>query len=118
MEEKRQYKRVPVDAIVLYQIQNYDKMPDSELSRIQSPVSVDVSEGGLKIEAEQKLPEDTYLKVTLSIPPERVPIELIGRVAWTRDSETPDHFWTGIEFVEFYEDKFKRLIADYVNSKE
>ena len=118
MEEKRKYKRVPVDAIILYQIEDYENMPEGNLSRVRSPLSVDISVGGIKIETDQKLPEGTYLKITLSIVPSKVSVDVIGKVAWTKDSQTENHYNTGIEFVEFIIKTQKKLIEDYVNKED
>ena len=118
MEEKRKYKRVSVNAIILYQIQNYENEEKNNLSRIRSPLSVDISEGGLKIDTDQKLPEGTYLKITLSIVPTKITIDIIGKIAWTRDSETEGHFQSGVEFVEFTDESQKGLIKTYIDLKD
>ncbi len=118
MEEKRKYKRVPVNAIVLYQIEDYENITEENISRVRSPLSVDISAGGLKIETDQKLPEGIYLKITLSIIPTKIPIDFIGKVMWVRDSQAEGHFYTGIEFVEFNDQSQKKLIEDYINKKD
>ncbi len=118
MEEKRKYKRVPVNAIILYQIEDYENITEGNISRVRSPLSVDISTGGLKLETDQKLPEGTYLKITLSIVPTKVAIDIIGKVAWSRDSETKGHYYTGVEFVEFIIKTQKKLVEDYVNKED
>ena len=100
-DEKRKFKRVPVDAIVIYQIQDQLKVIKNKLKRIGTPISVDISAGGLQVITSQKLPQDIALKIDLSILPTKIPIEAFGKVKWTEKDKTPNQYRSGIEFVKF-----------------
>ena len=78
MEEKRKDKRIPINAIVMYRIEdyeniddrnieNYEKIDDQNLVKIDRLISADISSGGLQIVAKQKLPVGVYLKIVLTI---------------------------------------------------
>ncbi len=57
MEERRKYKRILTEAVKIYRLE------DNEETRIDTPVSVDVSAAGLQIVVKDKLPVDTQLNI-------------------------------------------------------
>ncbi len=88
------------------------------LRRIGTPISVDISIGGLQIITTQKLPVDLHLKIDLSILPTKIPIEAIGKVAWTKKDTKPNQYRTGVEFTKFMDETQRSLIEVYINQKD
>ena len=118
MEEKRKDKRIPINAVVMYQINDYEKMDDSNLVKIGRPISADISSGGLQVVAKQKLPVGVYLKIVLSIFPMRNTIDVIGKVVWNNADGREKRFRAGIEFVRFSNAIDAEQIEEYVSIQE
>jgi len=118
MEEKRKDKRIPINAIVMYQIDDYEKIDDRNLITIGRPISADISSGGLQIVAKQKLPVGVYLKIVLSIFPMRNTVDVIGKVVWNHADGEESRFRTGIEFVRFSNAIDAEQIEEYVSIQE
>ncbi len=118
MEEKRKDKRIPINAVVMYQINDYEKMDDSNLIKIGRPISADISSGGMQIVAKEKLPVGVHLKIVLSIFPIRNTIDVIGKVVWNNADEGESRFRTGIEFVKFLNVIDAEQIEEYVSIQE
>ena len=115
-DEKRKYHRVSVKAIVIYQILDHIQVIKKRLRRIDTPDSVDISVGGLQVITKQKLSENMNLKIDLSILPTKIPIEVYGKVAWSKVDANTNHYRTGIEFTKFIDEKQKELIDQYIDS--
>ena len=118
MEEKRKNKRIPMNAIVMYRIENYEKIDDQNLAKIDRPISANISSGGLQIVAKQKLPVGVYLKIVLTIFPMRNTVDVIGRVVWNRADGKESRFRAGIEFVRFSNAIDAEQIEEYVSIQE
>jgi c-di-GMP-binding flagellar brake protein YcgR len=118
MDNKRKFKRVSVNAIVMYMMDTQENNHEDLASSIGTPNSVDISTGGLKIIAGQKLPIGANLKVILSILPSKIPIEVICKVVWTKNADVENLYQSGIEFLKFSDKKQKELIESYVDTKE
>lgn len=118
MEEKRKNKRVPVEAVMMYQIENYPEGSKKEFHKIGTPISVNISIGGLQIAANQRLPIGTLLRIILSITNTQIPIELTAKVAWVHDGLKNELFKIGIEFIDFDDENKKKLIKDYINKQD
>lgn len=116
MEERRKAKRVPVDAIMMYQILHYPDGQEGEYHKIGTPISVDISTLGLRIATKQKLPKGTELQIVLSISTTKKPMELTGSVVWINDEDDDSLYKIGIKFKdEIANDKIK-LIEEYIKS--
>ncbi len=115
MDEKRNFKRVSVDAIVMYQSQDYEIENGDKGTRVDTPESVDISPGGLQIETNQKLPLNIKLQIVLSILNSEVPIQVTGKVIWVHDIGEEKMYKIGIEFLEFDNENNKKLIEEYMN---
>ena len=103
MEEKRSSPRYPLEAIVIYYIQNYPDFQESDLKEIGHPRSVDLSRDGMQFVTGQKLPEGGYLKIVLFLAGAGLPIEVIGRVVWIRQLKGQLNYRVGLSF-ETYTD--------------
>jgi len=118
MEERRKYKRIPINTIVMYQIDDYEKIDDRKLIKIGRPMSADISSGGLQIVTSQKLPVGVYLKIVLSIFPMRNTVDVIGKVAWNHADGEGSRFRAGIEFIRFSNAIDAEQIEEYVSVQE
>ncbi len=118
MEEKRKNKRIPINAIVMYRIENYEKINDQNLAKIDRPISADISSGGLQIVGKQKLPVGVYLKIVLTIFPMRNTVDVIGKVVWNNADEGESRFRVGIEFIRFSNENDVEQIEEYMSIQE
>ncbi len=118
MEEKRKDKRIPINAIVMYRIEDYEKIDDQNLAKIDRPISADISSWGLLIVAKEKLPVGVYLKIVLSIFPMRNTVDVIGKVAWNHADGEESRFRTGIEFIRFLNEIDTEQIEEYMSIQE
>lgn len=114
MEERRRFKRIPLDAILIYQIQNYPEDYEGNLQKISAPTNIDISMGGLKLLIKQKLPKGTFLKINLSLSKSNTPIEVIGKIAWINKAERRDRYQAGIKFIDFDDEDHKEVIRNYI----
>jgi hypothetical protein len=111
--EKRKFERIPVQSIVFYRIEKDEgDKKVMNLMTSQTPLSVDLSEGGMKILAMQDIPKGAKMKILLTFYNDRVPIKLDGRVMWSEKADTPagTEFNVGIQFVGI-SDTRKKIIA-------
>ena len=118
MEEKRKDKRIPINTVVMYRIENYEKIDDQNLVKIDRPISADISSGGLQIVAKQKLPVGAYLKIVLTIFPMRNTVDVIGKVIWNHADGREKRFRAGIEFVKFLNVIDAEQIEEYMSIQE
>ena len=118
MENKRKYKRVPINAAVMYRIEDYEKIDDRDLIQMSRPISADISSGGMQIVTSQKLPVGVCLKIVLSIFPMRNTIDVIGKVAWNHADEGESRFRAGIEFVKFLNEIDAEQIEEYMSIRD
>lgn len=118
MGEKRKFRRVSVDAIMMYQIQKYPDGTQGTFHKIGTPISVNISVGGLQIDANQKLPIGTKLQIIISIVTTPSPIELNGKVMWVKPYKDNKLFKIGIQFVDFNDKLTKQLISNYIKLKD
>lgn len=117
MEEKRKYKRVFINSIVMYEIQDDLRDREENLRALEAPTSVDISLGGLKIISKQQLPIGISLKIILTLVTAKVPIKIIGKVVWTKQMKEANTFQTGIIFVEFL-NNHEDAVKNYINSMD
>jgi c-di-GMP-binding flagellar brake protein YcgR len=101
--DSRKYTRVSVDSIVMYEVMDYLKYKDRNLRAIETPTSLDISEGGMRMKTQQNLPVNIYIKIIVFLQGSRKPIEIIGRVVWTK--VTKNGYESGIEFIEYINSK-------------
>ena len=117
MLEKRMYKRVSAKCILLYRIQEDPQKQTSELIQVETPISLDISEGGVRFLSIQELPGDTILRVVLSLPGSLEAINLKGRVVWCVSDENSRNFQTGMEYTDI-RDRDRDAIRQYVSGME
>jgi hypothetical protein len=67
---------------------------------------VDLSRGGLRFLCQNKLDINAKIKMKVSVPGERVPLELLGRVRWSAANPGKSYkYQTGIQFNPYGEKK-------------
>lgn len=66
---------------------------------------LDLSRGGLKFEGEKSLNLKTKIFMKLSIPGERVPLNLMGEVRWQSFIQEKNKHETGVQFFPYGEKK-------------
>jgi len=78
--------------------------------------SKNISINGLCLESEQELLPNTIIGLEIFFPEVSQPIRALGKVIWSKKSESGSSFYSGIEFVaikEKYFDQIAHTIADY-----
>ena len=95
-EERRLHVRLQHNIDVEYKV---EKEPHLKLGK-----GCDISEGGMKILLDEKLPKGSIIDLKLVIPESGKTIELEGEIIWTKDApEIKDdgkrHFYSGMRFV-------------------
>jgi len=67
---------------------------------------IDISRGGLRFHGNKKLDIDTKLSMNISVPGERVPLVLHGRIRWATDlEESGFQYQLGVQFNPYGEKK-------------
>jgi hypothetical protein len=83
--------------------------------------TVDISEGGIKLVLDEKLPPGTFVNLKIAIPSARGPAELSGEIMWTEDApgitdpSNKRFFYSGVKFYSPKEPAGKPLI-DFIHS--
>jgi len=116
MEEKRRFKRVPTKSIVMYRIEDYSQIYSKKLVPVKTPLSVDISIGGMQFISNQDLPFSTLLKIVVSPEGTSKAIDIVGKVAWAKPSEKYSGYQIGIEFLDILNNK--KVLEDYIKSKK
>ncbi|MDD5065801.1 MAG: PilZ domain-containing protein [bacterium] len=118
MDDRRKYKRVSIDAVLMCQIPELDNNPDVGFHEISTPMSMDISMGGLQMSTDQDLPIGLMLSIFLSIDTKEKPLEIKGKVAWNRKDPKKEAFKIGVEFVEFTDKRKRKIIQDFVDKND
>jgi hypothetical protein len=67
---------------------------------------MDLSRGGLRFVCQNKLDINTKIKMKVSVPGERVPLELLGKVRWSAANPGKSYkYQTGVQFNPYGEKK-------------
>jgi len=111
--ERRQHVRFNKTLVVTYIVK---KKP----GRDSNGKTVDISEGGMKLLLEEKLPKGTILLLKIDLPDIKKIAELEGQVVWSEDSESKGQsdkrfFCCGLKFCHIKEPSGWHLI-DYIHS--
>ncbi|MDD5067749.1 MAG: PilZ domain-containing protein, partial [bacterium] len=61
------------------------------------------------------LQKDIYLRINLSFPSHKTPMELTGKVVWVKEEKS--RFITGVKFVDFDDETYRKIIQDYISEK-
>ena len=109
--EHRKYKRF--DTFVTVHIRKHDAVDQKEILGLTG----DLSRDGLKVLADEKIPLNTLLDLTIEIPDDPKPIDARGEIIWCHKShEDSSKYCFGIRFVGLTAvDKFRVLDYAYNN---
>ncbi|MDD5065800.1 MAG: PilZ domain-containing protein [bacterium] len=112
-QDRRKYKRVPCNALMVCRMANPGKQEREEFLEISPPKTVDISSGGMQMETDTPIMPGLSLIIFLSIQPIEIPIEIRARSVWCKAAEE-NKFRVGIEFLQFTEEKDRQSIEDFI----
>ena len=99
-EERRSHKRFNKGLEVEYSVR---KRP-----HLKNGNTIDLSEGGMKLLLDEKLPKGAIMDLKVHIPENRRTIEVEAEVVWTNDADKKDpsgkrFFFSGLKFIAIKE---------------
>ncbi len=114
MDERRKFKRVPIDTALICQFPNQDNIKKFGFQEITNPKSVNISMGGLQIQSDDELPLNLYLLVYFYITDATPAVKIKGKVVWCEKNSNKE-YKVGIEFSDI-SDHNKKLLRDFFGS--
>jgi len=120
MDDRRKYKRVLVDLMVMYDASENNANYDQKLLQVRTPVLENISLSGMKVVTDQQLPAGLKVRIILSAWSRVEYIEIIGKVVWSCILPA-DMISTGIEFIEFTgqsQELLQELVGQAATSKD
>lgn len=112
--ENRRYPRIDLTLPILYKILPEEPMVASHSAPPEHPTKVDnISPTGACLVLAEKLPKGTHLALSLHMA-QKGAISAVGRVVWSKHTETAHHYLTGLEFVVVY--RKTRTKTEYLNT--
>lgn len=94
---------------------------DTPQEQILYNYSKDISMAGTKIQGNVLLPNDTFLKIDLTLKNAKQKITVFGKVIWNKVINEGEYYEAGVEFVDTPSDSIKKLenyilsVQDYAN---
>jgi len=112
-KERRKYGRFKKILDVIYAIAKKPQLKSNGRT-------IDISEGGMKLLLDEKLPAGAILDLKISIPASAQEIEVEGEVVWCEENSQKEepgkrHFYHGIKFLAIKEPSGKYL-SEYIRS--
>lgn len=112
--ENRRYPRIDLTLPILYKILPEEPLVSSQATLPDLPTKVDnISPTGACLVLAEKLPRGTNLALSLHVAGKGA-ISAVGRVVWSKPTETAHHYLTGLEFVVVY--RKTRAKTEYLNT--
>lgn len=112
--ENRRYPRIDLTLPILYKILPDEPLVASQATLPDLPTKVDnISPTGAGLVLAEKLPRGTSLALSLHVAGKGA-ISAVGRVVWSKPTETAHHYLTGLEFVVVY--RKTRTKTEYLNT--
>lgn len=112
--ENRRYPRIDLTLPILYKILPEEPLVASRATVPDLPTKMDnISPTGAGLVLAEKLPRGTILALSLHVAG-KGPISAVGRVVWSKPTETAHHYLTGLEFVVVY--RKTRAKTEYLNT--
>jgi c-di-GMP-binding flagellar brake protein YcgR len=113
-EERRSHKRFNKDLEVEYSVRNRPRLKNGR--------TVDLSNGGMKLLLDEKLPKGAVIGLKVHIPEKSRTIEVETEVIWTNDADKKDlsgrrFFFSGLKFIAIKEPAGIHL-SEYLTSLE
>lgn len=112
-KERRKYNRFKKTLDVIYAVAKKSNLGSKGRT-------IDISEGGVKLLLDEKLPAGTIMGLKISTPASPQDIEVEGEIVWCEEDGRKEasgkrHFYHGIKFLAVDEPSGKRL-NDYLHS--
>lgn len=112
-KERRQHFRFKCELDVTYTVEVKPNLK----SRAKT---VDISEGGMKLRLDDKLPSGSILDLKIALPNLKQPAEIEGEVVWSKEIDGSDpsgkrYFYSGIKFRAMREPA-ENVLANYIRS--
>lgn len=112
--ENRRFPRIDLTLPILYKILPEEPLVASQATLPNVPSKVDnISPTGAGLVLAEKLPRGTHLALSLHVAGKGA-ISAVGRVVWSKPTETAHHYLTGLEFVVVY--RKTRTKTEYLNT--
>lgn len=112
--ENRRYPRIDLALPILYKILPEEPLVASHSTLPEHPTKVgNISPTGACLVLAEKLPKGTHLALSLHMA-QKGAISAVGRVVWSKPTETAHHYLTGLEFVVVY--RKTRTKTEYLNT--
>jgi hypothetical protein len=100
--DNRRYPRIDLTLPILYKILSDEPMVASHTTVPEKSTKVDnISPTGACLVLAEKLAKGTHLALSLHVA-QKGAISAVGRVVWSKPTETAHHYLTGLEFVVVY----------------
>ena len=100
--ENRRYPRIDLAVPILYKILPEEPVVASQATHPDLHTKVDnISPTGACLVLAEKLPRGTNMALSLHVAGKGA-ISAVGRVVWSKPTETAHHYLTGLEFVVVY----------------
>lgn len=106
-KDKRTNQRKMVYGSVRYQLKASQEFG--------STLSCDISEGGLKLNFERFVPNNTEFLLQMSLPKMPKIVSALGKVVWSSRIPHSERYQMGLKFEEI-EDKQKTEVTDYLKT--
>lgn len=114
MQERRKFKRVPIETVLMIQLPSQSNIQRFGFKEISNPKSVNISMGGLQIKSDSELPKDLFIISYFSIEPDNSTLEIKGKVVWCEKGGHDKEYRVGIEFVDIHE-KVKKILKEFID---
>lgn len=112
--ENRRYPRIDLTLPILYKILPEEPMVASHSALPEHSTKVDnISPTGACLVLAEKLPKGTHLALSLHVA-QKGAISAVGRVVWSKPTDTAHHYLTGLEFIVVY--RKTRTKTEYLNT--
>ncbi|MBM3252356.1 MAG: PilZ domain-containing protein [Candidatus Omnitrophica bacterium] len=106
-KEKRTSERKNIYASVRYQLKSSQAFGATS--------SCDISEGGLRLNFERFVPNNTEFLLQMNLPAMPKIVNALGKVVWANRIPHSDRYQLGLKFIEI-EDREKTGVSDYLKN--
>lgn len=104
--ERRLFIRIPIWFIVKYRLYPRNIEPPEEF---RQGICKNISAGGICLAAKDRLKKGWILDLEISLPPLERDIHVFGKIVWSCEQKSTDHFIHGIEFKKINPKDFRDI---------
>ena len=110
--ERRQFPRLKEGWALDYTVMDEGQFEGDAVSSL----TVNVSGGGVRLEAQEEIQPGSMLAIELRSPASESPLHALGRVTWCRERQSGGSYEVGVEFcwVGWYDAGVESKIGTYV----